>query len=145
MAQKSYYVDTCIWLNLFKKEGDPTKGIPYWRIAEYFIENIIATKNEIVYSDQILKELKYKLANEDQFKARKSYLKEEFIFVKTTAEDYAIARKLESNSHFEISFYDCIHIAICLRLGHILITRDSALIKFANEYIKVKKPEEVFS
>ena len=38
MAQQRYYVDSCIWLNLFKEEGDPTKGIPYWTLAKKFIE-----------------------------------------------------------------------------------------------------------
>jgi len=33
-----YYVDSCIWLNLFKKEGDVAKGVPYWEITKKFIE-----------------------------------------------------------------------------------------------------------
>jgi len=32
-----YYVDTSIWLNFFKKEGDPTKGVPYWQLAKAFL------------------------------------------------------------------------------------------------------------
>lgn len=92
----SYYIDTCIWLNLFKKEGDSSKGIPYWKIVKDFIDNIITTKDKIFYSGQIINEIRYKLADDTQFKARKSYLEENFIFVKAIGEDYVMARKLES-------------------------------------------------
>ena len=51
MVQKSFYIDTCIWLNLFKKEGDPSKGVPYWKIAEDFIDAIMFSQDkEIIYS-----------------------------------------------------------------------------------------------
>lgn len=143
MNKGGYYVDTCIWLNLFKKEGDPSKGIPYWKIAHDFIDKAITTKDEIFYSSQVLNEIKYKLADDAKFKARGSYLEENFIFVKTIEEDYILARELESKSKFKISFYDCIHIAICKRRDCVLITRDKLLIEFAKYYIRVKKPEEV--
>ena len=62
MSQKPFYVDSCIWLNLWKKEGDATKGVPYWKIAKDFIERVIFSEHEeIIYSGFILKELKYKL------------------------------------------------------------------------------------
>ena len=57
MAQKTYYVDSCIWLNLFKKEGDPTKGVPYWQLAKDFLKQ----NNQIIISTIVLKELSYKL------------------------------------------------------------------------------------
>ena len=145
MIQKSFYVDSCIWLNLFKKEGDPTKGIPYWKIAEDFVEKIIFSKDkEIVYSGFILKELKNILNNERLFKEKLLFFKEEnFNFVKATEDDYYFARKLESKLRYELSFYDCLHIAICKRLNLILITRDNYLIKSARKYISVNKPEEL--
>ncbi len=37
---KEYYVETCIWLNFFKKEGDATKGIPYWKLARDFVDQV---------------------------------------------------------------------------------------------------------
>lgn len=37
---KRFYLDTCIWMNLFKKEGNPEKGVPYWKIAKEFINNL---------------------------------------------------------------------------------------------------------
>ncbi len=147
MEHKSFYLDTCIWLNLFKKEGDSSRGVPYWKIARDFIEKVMFSKNEeIIYSGLILREIKFKIGNEDILKEKLLFLKEEykFRFVEVTEEDYSFARKLESELKYELSFYDCLHIAICKRLNFILVTRDKDLIKIAKRYISVEKPENLF-
>ncbi len=148
MKQNIYYVDSCIWLNLFKEEGDPTKGIPYWLLAKQFIEGIIFSENdEIVYTGFVLKEIRYKLNDEKLFQERLEFLKKEpkFKFIKAIPEDYDFARKLESEFKFEISFFDCMHIAICKRLNSVLVTRDNLLIEAAKKYILVTKPENLLS
>ncbi|MCK4670002.1 MAG: PIN domain-containing protein [Nanoarchaeota archaeon] len=146
MAQKSFYLDSCIWLNLFKKEGDPRKGTPYWKIAKDFIENVMFSENkEILYSGFILRELQFRLKNDKVYKEKRTFLREEpkFKFIKVIQEDKVLARKLESESCFEISFYDCLHMAICERTNSVLVTRDYDLIEFAKDYIKVQKPENL--
>jgi len=65
--------------------------------------------------------------------------------IEVVEEDKAFARKLESKSDFTISFYDCLHIAICKRLNFILVTRDNLLINFAKDYIEVQKPENLLN
>ena len=147
MEQKSFYLDTCIWLNLFKKEGNPTKGVPYWEIARDFIEKVMFSKNEeIIYSSLIIREIKFKICNENILKEKLLFLKEEdkFRFVEVTEKDYSFARKLESELKYELSFYDCLHIAVCKRLNFILVTRDKDLIRISRRYISVEKPENLF-
>jgi len=142
---QSFYLDSCIWLNLFKKEGDPTKGIPYWKIAEDLIKQIRENNNEIIISPLILKELSFKAG--DIFKIIKKFFEDEnyIKMIEVVEEDKAFARKLESKSDFTISFYDCLHIAICKRLNFILVTRDNLLINFAKDYIEVQKPENLLN
>lgn len=144
--KKRYYLDSCIWLNLFKKEGDPTKGVPYWKLAEDFIKKVMFSEHEIVYSGLVLKELKHKLNDDKLFKERHEFLKSEpkFSFVTVTDEDYTFARKLESEFNFEISFFDCLHTTICKRINAILVTRDKVLIEAARKYAVVDKPENLF-
>jgi len=144
MKQK-YYLDTCIWLNLFKKEGDITKGVPYWKIAQGFIEKVKFSQNKkIAYSNFVLKELRFNLDEGTYNEKKKFFEKERFRFVKEKAEDYFLARKLESQFSYEISFFDCLHLAICKRLNFILITRDKGLIRLAKESVAVAKPEDLF-
>ena len=141
-----YYLDSCIWLNLLKKEGDASKGKPYWKIAEDFISRVMFSEDEeILYSDFVLKEIEVKLENKKLFEERKAFLEEEmkFISIKAAERDYAFARKLESKLMYELSFYDCMHIAICKRLDLILVTRDKDLIKFAKKFVIVKRPENL--
>lgn len=147
MSKIRFYVDSCIWLNLFKREGNSNKGKPYWEIAVDFINRVIFSDDkEIFYSDCILREIKCILNNDKLYKEKYFFLKEEpkFKCIKSIAEDKILARKLESKSGFEISFYDCLHIAICKRTGSILVTRDYNLIEFAKDYIEVQKPENLF-
>ncbi len=140
MCKKKYYLDTCIWLNLFKKEGDASKGKPYWKIAEEFIKK---KEQLITFSPLVLKELEYKINNKTKFKEIFKFLKDNFTFIKISIKDYEIGRKLESKFNYEISFYDCLHIALCKRLNLILITRDKELINYSRKHILVKKPEEL--
>lgn len=145
---QSYYFDTCIWLNLFKKEGDSSKGIPYWEIAEKFIINVLKSgEKEIIYSNIVLKEIEHKLNNPSLFKQRYTWIKKEkkFNFIELLSEDYDFARKMEFYYNFQIGFYDFLHIAVCKRLNLILITRDKDLIEIAKGIIEVKKPEELIN
>lgn len=140
-----FYIDTCIWLNLFKKEGDSNKGKPYWKIAKEFLEKIMFTENEeAVYSGFVLKELKSKL-DDKTFQEKLIFLKEEpkFKFIKATNEDYILARKIEAESKYDLSFFDCAHISICKRNKLILITRDNKLLNFAGQLILAKRPEDL--
>ena len=112
-----YYVDTCIWLNLFKKEGNPQKGTPYWKLAKDFTEKVLDSEDgEIFYSPLILTEFKSKMPF-NSYQKWLEYLKkqEKFKPVGIIPSDYSLARKLESYARYELSFYDCLHIAICKR------------------------------
>ena len=136
-----FYIDTNIYLNLWKKEGDAAKGIPYWKLAKDFIDKAEKEGSAIVFTGFVLKELKYKLTNE-QFKEKEDLLKSNFQKVDVVKEDYEYARKLESKTKFEISFYDCLHICVCKRLSLILISRDALMLSIAKkEGIICGKPE----
>lgn len=139
--QMNFYIDTNIYLNLWKKEGDAAKGIPYWKLAKDFIDKAEKEGSIIVFTGLIIKELKYKLTQE-QYREKEELLKASFERAEVADEDYRHARKLESKTKFEISFYDCLHMAVCIRLGLVLVTRDALLLNAAKkEGIKCGKPE----
>lgn len=141
---KKFYVDTCIWLNLFKKEGDSSKGVPYWKIASDFISKIENSQEDIIIvSTIILKELKYKLDKKFNFVQEIFKAKKYVRIIKTTPQDYDFARKIEKDCDYIIRFYDCLHISLSKRNKSILITRDKDLIKIGKEYVEVEKPENL--
>lgn len=139
-----YYFDTCVWINLFKNEVS-LEGKPFWKAVEAFIYSLPRSDKNLVYSGIVLKELRFKLGNEQVFEEKERFIKEELklSYVKFIPEDYSFARRLESKVNFVISFYDCLHIAICLRLDMILVTRDRELIEIARGYIVAKSPEDL--
>jgi len=127
-------------LNLFKKEGDASKGVPYWKLAKDFLEK----SNKLIISTIVLKELSFKVENID--KTMKFFKDSEFIeIIKTRSEDYDLARKFEDEEEYKISFYDYLHVAIAKRLNIPLITRDRDLMDFARKQIDVFKPEDLIS
>ncbi len=141
--EKRYYLDSCVWLNLFQKEGDATKGIPYWQIALNFIENIKNNKNKVYVSTIVLKELYYILGN--KFHNVKTYFEQTdfIVIIKTKNEDYNLARKFENEDDFQISFYDYLHVAIARRIDCVFVTRDKDLLDFARNKINANLPEKL--
>jgi hypothetical protein len=59
-----YYVDSCVYLNLWQREISDT-GIPFWRIAKDFFEKLEDEKEVIYYSGYLLKELMFLLNKEN--------------------------------------------------------------------------------
>ncbi len=146
LSMARYYVDTSIWLNLFKKEGNPAKGIPYWQIAKEFVERVMFSKDdEIIYSDVVLREIELKLGDYEYHKVDNFFFKEpKCVKIDLTSGDKAIARQLESRYQFEISFYDLVHIALCKRFDCILVTRDKQLSDVSRENgVSAYKPEDI--
>jgi predicted nucleic acid-binding protein len=144
MEDKEYYLDSCIWLNLFKRESDPVDKTPWWKIAKDFIEQVEDQNGKVIVSTIVLKELYF--TAKDKFHRIQKFFKEGdcIEIVKTNPEDYDLARKWEQE-HKKLSFYDYIHVAIAKRLNIPLITRDEDLIEFAKSHVRVFKPEELIS
>lgn len=138
-----YYLDSCIWLNLFKKEMSRDGGFSYWEIVLDFLENVDERRGMIYVSSIVLKEL-YFIMKKDFWKAKKFFKECEFVrIIKTAEKDYDLARDFEREDSAEISFYDYLHVAIVKRLGCCLVTRDGDLIDFAKDKVEVDKPEEL--
>ena len=121
------------------------KGVPYYKIAEDFFKLVEKSENNIIVSPILLREISFKLGDKynlaKEFFDKSSYIK----IIKTTPDDYSFARKLESESNYELSFFDCLHIAISKRLDLNLITRDQKLIEIATKHVSVNKPEELIN
>jgi len=60
----SYYIDTCVYLNLWQKE-ESKSGIKYWQIAKNLLEFIEEKNYTIYFSGFILKELNYILSKKE--------------------------------------------------------------------------------
>ena len=138
----TFYVDSCIYLNLWKREE---RGkVKFWKLAENFFERVEKTHDTIYVSSFVLKELcfAHDVSNLQQKidNIRNSQL---FKGVSAGSNDYSEARRFESVAQFEISFFDCMHIALAKRIGAILVTRDKKLLNFARELCLVSKPEDI--
>ena len=139
---KSYYVDTCIYLNLWKKEIDEN-GNKLWELAKSFFEKVENEDSIIYYSGYLLKELMF-VFDEKQFVDRLELFNfsPNFKRINLTKEEYEIAKKIKKEN-LEISLYDIIYMLLAKKTDSVLITRDRLLIQLSRDYLVVaKKPEE---
>jgi predicted nucleic acid-binding protein len=138
-----FYVDSCVYINLWQKEVSKT-GKPLWKLALDFFEYAEKEKEVIYVSGFVMKELGFVL-EASEFEKKKDIFNNKTRFRKLIAlpEDYDNARKLESETGFEISFFDCMHVILAKKIGATLITRDGNLIKVASLHCAVARPEDV--
>ncbi|MFH1066214.1 MAG: PIN domain-containing protein [Nanoarchaeota archaeon] len=143
MVKNEYYVDSCIYINLWKKEVR-NPYYPFWKSAQDFLERCEKQCEIIYYSGYVLKELEYVLGKE-RFMNKKSrfYTNLNMVRLFATEEELAFGRKIEAQLEYSISFFDIMHMILAKRAGAILITRDRKLIITARAYeTETKRPEE---
>jgi len=141
---KYYYVDSCIYLNLWKKEFD-FSGNLLWNFAKDFFEKAQSENSVIYYSGFLLKELMFVL-DEKEFIGKLELFNYSpgFVRITLTKEEYEEAQKLKDRINSNISLFDIIHALLAKKTNSILVTRDRDLIEFAkNINIEAKKPEEL--
>lgn len=139
---KSYYVDSCIYLNLWQKESDDKN--PLWKFAREFFEKVENENSTIYYSGFLLKELLF-VFDEKHFidKLELFNYSPNFKRVSLTKQGYEEARKIK-RENIEISLYDIIHMLLAKQTDSILVTRDKLLIQLSEKYSVIsKKPEEI--
>jgi len=136
----AFYVDSCIYLNLWKMEV--RNGVAFWKLAKDFFERVQRAGEIIYISPFVMKELSFKFdTNTLQYGLEEIRRSSIFENIDASRDDYKEARRLESASGFEISFFDCMHVALAKRIGAILVTRDNKLIDFASGFCTVGRPE----
>jgi len=141
----SFYVDSCIYLNLWQKEGNENFGKPYWKIAKEFFEKI-EDKNAIVYySGYLLKELSFILEKEIFNKKLQMFNhSHNFRRIRLSVKEFNLARAIEKESNYEISFFDIIHMLLARKTNSVLITRDKKLADISKKYNVIERtPEEM--
>src|SRR3989344_2414934 len=140
---KSYYPDSCIYLNLWKKEVDEF-GNPLWKFAKDFFEKAEGEGSIIYYSGFLLKELMFILSTEEYLNKRELFESSpNFKKVILSKEEYDLVRKIK-DENAQISFYDIIHMLLAKKTGSILITRDKLLIEISKIFsVEARKPEEI--
>ena len=140
MVEQLFYVDACIYLNLWQKEEDEILGVPYWKSAKDFFKKYDNDDSIIYYSGFLLKELKFILGNQEFNQKYQLFIQSpnfEKIFM--SEGEYSQARSIEYELDYEISFFDVIHMLLAKKSHSILITRDKKLLGTAGKYSVIAK------
>ena len=141
---KCYYVDSCIYLNLWKKEVDESGNL-LWKFAKEFFEKAEDENSIIYYSGFLLKELMFTL-DEELFIDKLEMFNRSAGFkrITLTKEEYEEAQRLKNVATSDISFFDVIYTLLAKKTNSILITRDKELSEFARSLnVETRKPEDI--
>ncbi len=139
-------MDTCIYLNLWKKEVDENNN-PLWFYAKNFFEFAEMNKSKIFYSGFILKEFLFLLSTEE-YLGKREFLEENKLFEKTVLkeEEYKEALAIKNKINTNCSLFDVIHIILAKKTDSVLITQDKELLWLARCYnLTAKTPQEVIN
>ncbi len=132
-----YYVDTCIFLNIWKREVGPDPRRPFWKGSEEFLK---PHDDEIAISTVVMRELELKLQKEF-LELRKGI--ETVPRLTPDEEIFRRARKIESTERFTLSFYDILHALLAREHSLVLVTRDEKLLAFCRRSgVAAARPEE---
>ena len=139
---KSYYIDSCIYLNLWQREKGRI-GKPLWKITRDFLKKVEETNSIVYYSGFLLKELSFILTESEFIKKRLTFESTpNFKKIKLTLKEYELAKRIDSKN--KTGFYDTIHLLLAKKSDSLLITRDKKLLKLSKKYgISAKRPEEI--
>ncbi|MBI4116542.1 PIN domain-containing protein [Candidatus Pacearchaeota archaeon] len=141
--KKRYYVDTCIYLNLWQKEE--VKGMKLWKYAKDFFEEIDEKDSVVYYSGFVLEEL-MNILSKEKFESERVLFEFSPNFKKAflSEDELQKARQIEKDTENKISFFDIIHMLLAKKTNSVLITRDRKLIQISERYgIEAKRPEEL--
>ena len=139
-----YYVDSCIYLNLWQREVNDS-GNFLWKHAKEFFEKADFEESIIYYSGFLLKELMFILTTEE-YLLKREFFEDTPIFKKVTLtrEEYYNAQNIKKKINLDISLFDIIHLLLAKKTNSALITRDNLLMDLAKSYnVVALKPEEV--
>ena len=142
---QNFYVDTCIYLNLWQKEKGIIFGKPFWLIAKEFFEYAENQDSVIYYSGFTLKELYYKLTK-NEFIKKKNFIESSpnFFKIALSKNEYERTGEIKIKLNSALSFFDITHLILARKTNSLFITRDKELLKIARRFgVIAKKPEEI--
>jgi predicted nucleic acid-binding protein len=137
---ETYYLDTCIWIDHLEDRLGYEKR-PLGEYASKLFMKLIKNKDEIIFSNALLKELRVRFAeNEIQDIITITSLLIEMKKIDMTKEDPLEADKISKER--EIPFNDALHAIIARNNKAILVSQDKHFQEL-KDIVTVRKPEDI--
>ncbi|MFO8016960.1 MAG: PIN domain-containing protein [Candidatus Woesearchaeota archaeon] len=137
---KTYYLDTCIWRD-FYEDRFGQEGRPLGMYATRLVMKILKNKNQILYSEALIRELKKAYA-EDQINDMLNllFLNNVLVRIEITREEYKEARKISQQR--DIPLVDCLNAVQARNHGAVVISQDKHFSDL-RDIAQVSKPQHI--
>lgn len=135
---KKFYLDTSIWRDYFEDRKDNIR--PLGEFAFQFLKNCKEKNHTIVFSEQVLDELK-KYYSLERIISMLSDFKESIEFATVSSNQLTESKNL-LNKFSETHTADILHAILARDNNAILISRDKHFEQLQH-IVEVKKPEEI--
>ncbi|MCG2718530.1 MAG: PIN domain-containing protein [Nanoarchaeota archaeon] len=136
-----YLLDTCIWRDFYENRFSKS-GRPLGRYATDLFVKILKNKDEIIFSEALIWELKkdYK-ENEVNNMLNLIFLNKILINVNITKEEYSEAKKLAQER--DLPFVDCLNAIHARNYRAILVSQDDHYLKSLSDISRAVRPEQI--
>lgn len=140
MAQ-SYLIDTCIWRD-FYEDRISKAGNPLGKYATNLFMKIIKHKNQIIFSEALVWELKKDYdENEVNDMLNLLFINKVLVKIEITNREYLEAKRLVQERN--LPFVDCLNAIQARNHNAVLVSRDEHFTKFLSDIAKIVKPEQI--
>jgi predicted nucleic acid-binding protein len=139
--KKTYLIDTCVWRDFYENRFSRSNK-PLGLYAYNFFVKILNNKEEIIFSETLIRELK-----KDYFEKeitdmlRLLVLNHSLIRIKITKEEYIEAKQLSKDRN--VPFVDCVNAIHARNHNAILITQDKHFFNNLSDITKAVKPQNI--
>lgn len=138
----TYLIDTCVWRDFFENRFSIT-GNPLSTYAYAMFNNILKNENKIIFSENLIWELKKQYDEEDiNDMLNILFLNKILIKVAITKDDYIQAKLLANQRN--LSFGDCLNAVHARKYGIVIITQDKHFFENLSDIAKAIRPQYVF-
>lgn len=140
MAEK-YLIDTCVWRDFYEDRFSKS-GNPLGKYATILFLEIIKNKEQIIFSESLIWELK-KDYNENEIKDMLSFLlfTKVLINIEITKEEYLEAKKLSQERN--IPFVDCLNAIHARNHAAIMVSQDAHFFENLSDIVKPVRPQQI--
>lgn len=138
---KSLYLDADVWLNLIQREM--AGFVPAFQRTKQLLSKAETEKWELVVSDLVKEEVRSQGVKEEDMKRQISGLREKKLVKHAQVKEADREKAREILRSRGLHFSDALHVAVALRKGSHLVTRNMRHFSVVDDLLEVSRPESL--
>jgi len=136
-----YLIDTCVWRDFYENRFSKSKK-PFGLYAYKLFNKILYSKDKIIFSETLIRELKRDYSSEDVDEMLNLLiLNNTLIKINIKKDEYTEAKQISIERN--VPFVDCLNAIHARNHNAVLVTQDKHFFKNLSDIIKAVRPQNI--